>query len=153
MLNPRVTALINSYSPAVRQKLTVLRRLIFDVASKTPGVGPLEEAFRWGQPSYLTTESKSGSLVRFDRVKSEEGLFAVYFHCQTSLVHTFKELYGKTFVYEGNRAILLSVDKKIPLKELRHCIALALTYRLTTRRLIYDGMDLRRLRGIVDNHS
>jgi len=40
--------------------------MIFDVAKKTPGVGKLEEDLRWGQPSYLTLETGSGSTIRID---------------------------------------------------------------------------------------
>jgi len=57
-----------------------------------------------GQPSYLTAESKSGSTIRIDQVKAEAGQYAVYFHCQTDLVETFRELYPE-LSYSGNRAI------------------------------------------------
>ena len=43
-----------------------LRQLIFDVAAKTKDVGQLEETLKWGEPAYLTSESKSGSLIRID---------------------------------------------------------------------------------------
>ena len=46
-----------------------------------------------GQPSYLTPETKSGSTIRIDQVKAAAGQYAVYFHCQTDLVETFRELY------------------------------------------------------------
>jgi hypothetical protein len=32
------------------------------------------------------------------------------------------------FRYEGNRAILFRVDDKVPVRELSHCISMALTY-------------------------
>ena len=54
--------------------------------------------------------------------------YAVYFHCQTNLVETFRELYPTELSYSGNRAIILNADKAIPEPELRHCVALALTY-------------------------
>ena len=75
--------------------MLALRKLILDTARATEGVGALEEALKWGQVSYLTSESKSGSTVRIDRVKSAEDQVAVYFHCQTNLVETFRELYPK----------------------------------------------------------
>jgi hypothetical protein len=84
---------------------------------------------KWGQPSYLTVESKSGSTVRIDQVKSSPSQYAVYFHCQTDLVETFREIYPK-LSYSGNRAILLDAAEKLPEAELRHCVALALTYHL-----------------------
>ena len=131
---PQVQAAFNKFSPVVRQKLMQLRKLIFDTAAATEGVGELEETLKWGQPSYLTKVSKSGSTIRISREKKTAADFAIYFKCQTSLVATFKELYPNKFRYEGNRAILFNVDDKIPGPELSHCIALALTYHLNKKK-------------------
>lgn len=128
--NADVAAVFETYPKAVKTKLLFLRQLIFDVASATDGVGALEETLRWGQPSYLTTQSNSGSLVRIDRIKSREGSYAIYFHCQTSLIETFKHVYRDRFKFEGNRSIVFDHTDVIPIQELSHCISLALTYRL-----------------------
>ena len=127
-----VNAVFGAYPAQVRTKLLALRKLIFDTAKTTSGVGALEETLKWGQPSYLTTESKSGSTIRIDQVKTEAGRYAVYFHCQTDLVETFRELYPE-LRYGGNRSILLDAGDKVPEKALRHCIALALTYHARKR--------------------
>lgn len=127
-----VDAIFSAYPTPVKSKLQALRRLILDTAKTTEGVGPLEEALKWGQPSYLTTESRSGSTVRIDQVKAQPGRYAVYFHCQTDLVETFRELYPK-LRYGGNRCILLDAKDKLPEAELRHCVALALTYHARKR--------------------
>jgi hypothetical protein len=126
-------AVFETYPMPVKAKLLALRRLIFDTAKTTKGVGALEEALKWGQPSYLTPESKSGSTIRIDQVKASPGQYAVYFHCQTDLVETFRELYPK-LSFSGNRAILLDAAEKLPEAELRHCVALALTYHLRKRK-------------------
>jgi hypothetical protein len=123
-----VAKVFRAYPPKLRGKLTALRQLVFKTAAGTKGVGRLEETLKWGQPSYLTTESKSGSTVRIGCVKASDEQYAVYFHCQTDLVSTFRELYPNKFAYEGNRAIVLDANKKIDEKALAHCIALALTY-------------------------
>ena len=128
-----VDAVFSAYPGSVRSKLKALRRLIFDTARTTSGVGALEETLKWGQPSYLTTESKSGSTIRIDQVKAEAGRYAVYFHCQTDLVETFRELYPE-LRYSGNRAILLDAGEKLPEQALRHCVALALTYHARKKR-------------------
>ena len=122
-----IEAVFEAYPQPVKSRLLALRRLIFDTAKSTKGVGALEEALKWGQPSYLTTESKSGSTIRIDHVKAEAGRYAVYFHCQTDLVETFRERYPE-LRYGGNRSILLDAGEKLPEAALRHCIALALTY-------------------------
>lgn len=128
-----VEKVFEAYPKPVKARLLALRRLILDTAKTTEGVGALEEALKWGQPSYLTTESRSGSTVRIDQVKAEPGQVAVYFHCQTNLVETFREIYPK-LQYEGNRAILLDAADKLPEAELRHCVGLALTYHLGKRK-------------------
>lgn len=133
-----VDAVFGAYPGQVRAKLLALRKLIFDTAKTTSGVGALEETLKWGQPSYLTTESKSGSTIRIDQVKSEAGGYAVYFHCQTDLVETFRGLYPE-LRYGGNRSILLDAGDKVPEKALRHCIALALTYHARKRRAVRSG--------------
>jgi Domain of unknown function (DU1801) len=129
---PAVAAVFEAYPKPLRSKLQALRRLIFDTARTTDGVGPLEEALKWGQPSYLTTETKSGSTIRIDRVKDIPNRYAIYFHCQTDLVSTFRELYPE-LTYGGNRSILLDASEALPEAALRHCVALALTYHLNKR--------------------
>ena len=69
IVDPKVEAAFNVFPPAVRKKLIQLRMLIFDTANKTEGVGELEETLKWGQPSYLTKKSKSGSTIRIGREK------------------------------------------------------------------------------------
>ncbi len=128
-----VDAVFDACPNPARTKLKALRRLILDTARSTKGVGAVEEALKWGQPSYLTPQTGSGSTIRIDRVKSADNQVAVFFHCQTDLVETFRELYPE-LSYSGNRAILLEADKKLPEAELRHCVALALTYHLRKRK-------------------
>ncbi|MGH6714302.1 MAG: DUF1801 domain-containing protein [Bradyrhizobium sp.] len=130
-----VEAVFDAYPKPVKARLLALRRLIRDTAKATKGVGTLEETLKWGQPSYLTPETKSGSTIRIDQVKLVPGQYAVYFHCQTNLVETFRELYPE-LRYEGNRAVLLGAEDKVPEAALRHCVALALTYHLGKRKTL-----------------
>ena len=128
--NPEVEAAFDAYPSQLRTRLMALRQLIFDTASMTDGVGDLEETLKWGQPSYLTSQSKSGSTIRIDRVKSDPNQYAMYFHCQTNLVSAFRDLYPKQLEYGGNRSILFDAKDKAPEYALRHCVSLALTYHL-----------------------
>ena len=127
--DPKVAAAFSSYPKRLRDKLLALRRLILDTAKTTDGVGALEETLKWGQVSYLTSESKSGSTIRIDQVKAEPDRYAIFFHCQTNLVETFRELYPE-LAYGGNRCILLDATEDMPKDALRHCVGLALTYHL-----------------------
>jgi hypothetical protein len=130
--DPAVAAAFAAYPAPVKARLLALRRLILDTAKATKGVGALEETLRWGQPSYLTSATGSGSTIRIDQMKPAADQYAVYFHCQTNLVETFRELYP-ALSYSGNRAILFRVADKLPEAALRHCVALALTYHLNKR--------------------
>jgi hypothetical protein len=131
---PAVEAVFRAYPEPIRARLLALRRLILDTAKTTGGVGAVEETLKWGQPSYLTAETKSGSTIRIDQVKSAANQYAVYFHCQTDLVATFRELYPEDFSYGGNRSILLNAEDEVAEPALRHCLALALTYHLNKRK-------------------
>jgi hypothetical protein len=128
-----VETVFEKHPAGVRRRLAALRKLIFDVAAHTEGVGRLTETLKWGQPSYLTEETRSGSTVRIDRLGEGDGC-AVYFHCQSGLVEDFRTLYPKTFRYEGKRAIVFDVGDRLPEAELRHCIALALTHHLRKKK-------------------
>jgi len=126
--NPDVEAVFAGYPPALRARLKALRKLILATARKTDGVGALQETLKWGQPSYLPAQSGSGTTVRIDQVKGEPQRYAMYFHCQTDLVATFREIYPNELTYGGNRSILFDLDEDIDEAALSHCIALALTY-------------------------
>ncbi len=114
----------------LRPRLLAIRTMIFDVAATTPGVGRVEEALRWGQPSYLTSETGSGSTIRLGLVKAEDRCCAMFVHCQSGLADTFKALYSNELTIEGNRSLVFSIDHPLPKAELRHCIGLALTHHL-----------------------
>lgn len=131
--DPAVAAVFGACPEPLQARLLALRRLILNTARASTGVGALEETLKWGQPSYLTTATKSGSTVRIDRVKAAPGDVAIYFHCQTELVATFRELYPG-LRYDGNRGILLNAADKLPEASLRHCVGLALTYHLRKRK-------------------
>ena len=127
--DPAVAAVFDAYPPAIRKPLAELRRLILDTAVATPGVGSLTEALRWGQPSYLTERSKSGTTIRIDAVKGSADAYALYVNCKTTLLESYRHLYPDAFRFEGQRALVFNTRTAPPEVALRHCIALALTYR------------------------
>lgn len=126
--DPKVAAVFAAYPEPAARALRALRSLIFETAMGLEAVGEIEEGLRWGQPSYLTPQTKSGSTIRIDRIKGPDDRCALYVHCQTRLVDTFKQHYPDTLTYDGNRAVLFDAEAPLPEAELRHCIALALTY-------------------------
>lgn len=124
-----VAELFASYPDAVREALLVLRQLIADTAAEIDGVGTIEETVKWGQPSYVTSETGSGSTIRIAPTGPESVHdYAMYFICRTNLVSTFRTLFGDAFTYEKDRALLFTIGEPPPIDELRECVALALTY-------------------------
>ncbi len=123
--DPEVEKVFDNYPKIMRSKMMRLRKLILDVAEKTKGLDKLEETLKWGEPSYLT---KRGSTIRMDWKSKQPDQYAMYFKCTSRLVPVFKEVYGDVFNFESNRAIVFNLQEKVPLKELRQCIKMALTY-------------------------
>jgi len=128
---PEAKALFSTYPKAVRDYLGALRALIFETAQHTDGVGHIEETLKWGQASYITSETKSGTTIRIDRFDNDK--VALLFHCQTTLVSSFRDIFGDYLQYEKNRAIILDPMQPLPRNELEACIRMALTYHLNRR--------------------
>lgn len=105
-----------------------LRRLVFETAARNPRIGDLGETLKWGQPSYTPKRPRVGSSVRLGA--RGDGSAAMYFICHTGLVERFREIYPGRFSFEGNRALVFDEGGAVPEEELRHCIAMALTYHL-----------------------
>ncbi len=126
--NSRVEAAYACFPETARLGLLGLRDLIFEIAAKTPGVGPLEETLKWGQPAYLTPETRSGSTIRLGVPKS--GGFALYVHCQTTIIAEFRNLFSTDLIYEGSRGIHFQDVSELRSDTVRLVIAGALTYHL-----------------------
>lgn len=123
-----MAVVFDHYSADIRPKLLHLRDLIFDTVAKTDGVGQVEETLKWGKPSYLTRNPKSGTTIRIDHDSAEEGKYGIYVHCQSKLIETMQRAYPTELTYEGTRAIVFHIDDPIPEAAVRHFIELALTY-------------------------
>lgn len=123
-LNPEVKAKFSTYPDEAKEQLEAVRQLILAVAREKE-LGPVEETLKWGEASYLV---KGGTPIRMDWKLKDPNAIKVYFHCQTKLIETIKEVYRDEFKYEGNRAMIIPLDA--PLKEgiLGHCLQMALQY-------------------------
>lgn len=117
-------AKLQSYPPLAQEKLLGLRRLILEAASEL-NISSIEETLKWGEPSYLV---KNGSTIRMDWKAKSPRQYALYFNCNTSLVETFRMLYGDLFSYEKNRALVFGLENVIPKQELKACIKMAFQY-------------------------
>ncbi|MFT6925203.1 MAG: hypothetical protein ACJAZP_000783 [Psychromonas sp.] len=124
-MNVGVQQKFSTYPADVAVLLGTVRDLIFNVA-KQEGIFDITETLKWGEPSYV---SKIGSTIRIDWKDKYPDQYCIYFNCKTSLIETFKEVYGDTFAYEGNRAIVFKINQVVPYKELAHCISMSLRYK------------------------
>ena len=128
--DPAVKAVFDGCAPDVRYGLLRLRALIFEAADKDPRVGEIVETLKWGPPAYLPGRPRTGSTVRIAPVRNDPGAFAMYLHCQTSLVDTFRQLYPDDLAFSGNRAVIFRSGDDIPDDAVMHCAGLALSYHL-----------------------
>jgi hypothetical protein len=123
--DPAVKAVSASYEPKMRGRLMVLREMIF-AAAESAKVGPLSEPLKWGQPAYRPLKARTGTTVRLDALRNVDGGYALFVPCSTTLIASFREQYARDFVFEGKRAIVFSLDGRVPEKALKHCSAMAL---------------------------
>lgn len=128
-----VAAAIEAAPAAVRGALHDLRSLILEAAAARPEVGDLVETLKWSEPAYLPKKPRIGTTVRMNALKGSDTEVALYFHCQTTLVEEFRALYPERCAFEGNRALIMAVDKPLPADAIRHCVQRALTYHLAKR--------------------
>lgn len=113
------------YPEAARSRLLDVRDAIFAVAETSPGVGPLTETLKWGEPAYLTEVSRSGSTIRLGLSGATP---AVFFNCKTSLIERFRAMGMTEFGFDGNRGLLLPMTGPLPREALDFCLHAALTY-------------------------
>jgi len=126
-VTPAVAAVVASYPPAALAAFLELRRMVFEAALALD-VGVLQETLKWGEPAYLTTETKAGTTLRIAWKKSKPEQIGLYVNCQTSLVERFRHQFPDSFDFDGNRGLLMSCNKAIPEKTLGGVIAATLTY-------------------------
>lgn len=129
-----VEARFRALPEPLRPSLLRLRQAILDVAAASPEIGPLKETLKWGEPAWLPRRPRTGTTVRIDALKGSSTHYALYVHCQTSLIETYRRHYAEQFSYDGNRALIFAVGSEPPAEPLAHCIALALTYHRWAKR-------------------
>ena len=131
--NSDVAVVFASYPDEIRPKLMFLRRMIIETAASIDVVGDIEETLKWGEPSYLTPETKSGSTIRIDWKEAREGEVAMYFKCTANLVPAFRDRFKDVFRFGGDRSIMFNLNEAIPEEDLKKCVTLALTYHLNKK--------------------
>ncbi|RBM32414.1 DUF1801 domain-containing protein [Vibrio tarriae] len=128
-MNKVVREHFGEYPENARIRLEELRNLVFQIASELE-LGEVDETLKWGEPSYSV---KAGSPLRMDWKQKSPDNYYLFFNCQTKLVDTFRELYGEELVFQGNRAIVLTLSSPLPETVIKSCLKLALTVLVPTR--------------------
>ena len=120
-----VKAVFDQYPDHIKPVMQKLRELVIATAKSIDGIDTVVEALKWGEPSY---RSNQGSTLRMDWKSKNPNYCALYFQCTTSLVSTYRTVYGEELIFEGKRAILLHLNEEIPEGILRNCLSMALNY-------------------------
>lgn len=124
--NQKIKKVFSAYPENIKSNLLLIRELIFQITENHDEIGQIEEALKWGTPSYLTSRPKSGTTIRLSK-QHEDDKFAISVHCQTTLMTEFKALYPD-LEYDGNRSIIFNTNNKMPLTTIEHFLFSALTY-------------------------
>jgi len=125
--DPSVKAAFEDYPQLIRGSLEDLRETILEVGDLIHGAGAIEESLKWGQPAYRAKRPGVGTTVRIG-TQAAGTEYALFVHCQTTLIDDFKALYRNRLKFVDNRALVFAVGEVPPMEPLKHCIALALTY-------------------------
>lgn len=128
-----VAARFAAYPAPVRTRMLALRELVFQTAAGLPAVGELQETLKWGEPAYVTAQTRSGSTIRMDWKPRHPDQVAMYFHCRTGLVDTFRTLFPRELTFEGNRALVFRLEDRIPKDAVAFCIETSLMYHWRKR--------------------
>ena len=123
--SPGFREAFRKYPENVFPKLQRLRELVHEAGESIEPTITIEESLKWGEPTFLT---KNGSTIRIDWKVKKADQYAIYFNCHSQLIPVFRLLFNNVFTFEGNRAIILDLDEKIPETELKIIFTAALTY-------------------------
>ena len=126
-----VASVVEAYPAAAQQRFHSIRRLIHREADRLEA-GPLTETLKWGEPSFLTEASRTGTTIRLAWKSRSANEMGVYVHCQTSLVDGWRDRFPE-LKFDGNRALLLPLDDDLPEDALLACISDALTHHRRKR--------------------
>ncbi|MBL4633587.1 MAG: DUF1801 domain-containing protein [Kofleriaceae bacterium] len=126
-MHEAIASVFEGYPKEARSRLYALRQLIFESAAELEGVGELTETLKWGEVSYLTEASKSGSTIRIGWRRAQPEHYALFLNCNTTLISDWTNL-DMGLRFEGKRAIVMPIDAPLPKEPHRLCIQAALTY-------------------------
>ncbi|TKZ21691.1 hypothetical protein FAP39_03565 [Shimia litoralis] len=126
-----VQAVVRSWPSAAQSHFYTLRDILWGVAAADPAIGHLSEALRWGEPSFLTKQSGSGTTLRISWSAKHPDDIGIYVICRTDMLEQVRSLYPDSFRYVGTRGAMLSLNSDIPEDAVAFCGQRAFTYHLS----------------------
>ncbi|MEP3197591.1 MAG: DUF1801 domain-containing protein [Lentilitoribacter sp.] len=130
VMNEQVRKAYDRFDALVAKRLLEIRLLILELAEQDDQIGAITETLKWGEPSYLTEQSKSGTTIRLSNVKDDTNYCGIYVHCQTRLISEFRDSFADVLEFSGNRAVLIDVNKPLEEIPVKMFLQKALTYHL-----------------------
>ena len=127
--SPEIKHAFDAFPEDARRGVLILRALIFTEAATLPQIGGLIETLKWGQPAYLAVRPRTSTTLRLGQPKG--GGFALFAHCQSTVISSFHNTFPGMDTIQGNRAVCFSNSDEIAPDRLRILIRHALTYYLT----------------------
>lgn len=131
---PEVLKAYEKYKDDDRQVLLELRHLVIKTARDDNRIGKLTETLKWGEPAFLTDETKAGSTLRlgYSKLSNSPALFV---SCSTPLLMTLKELdTAGVLQYHGLRDIAVPNITSKNTGMIQTCILKTLTYHLDKKK-------------------
>jgi hypothetical protein len=125
--NSEIRQVFDNCQLKTKQALLTIRQWIFEIATSSDEIGQIEECLKWGEPSYVTCSPKSGTTLRLSQLKSNPDEYALFVHCQTTLIEEFRVVYPD-FQYDKNRGVIFDSSKPLQTDAIKQFVFLALTY-------------------------
>ncbi|WP_339860129.1 DUF1801 domain-containing protein [Thalassospira alkalitolerans] len=124
---PELAAKFAGYPSNAYAALMQIRGWIFDLAADHPAIREITETLKWGEPSWLT-KPKVGTTIRADWKPKAPDQVAIYFNCKTDLIDRARSHFGDILECDGNRAIIIALDRPLPKAPIQICLGWALSY-------------------------
>jgi len=103
------------------------RALFHDIAHKAE-VGTLDEALKWGQPSWRPIKPRTGSTLRMDWNPTFPNRLSLFVDCKTDLAARMQDLYPDLPENDGQRHLAIALDKPLPQQAIAHLADMTFTY-------------------------
>lgn len=103
-------------------------RAMFHDSARRCDVGTLDEALKWGQPSWRPRRNRTGSTLRMGWNPAQPSHISLFVDCKTDLAARLQELYPQLTGNDGRRQIILDLDHPLPEQAIAHLADMTFTY-------------------------